>query len=167
METLTRAFEFDAAHRVMGEKVKCFNLHGHHFNVEVTFEYQSKGSLGYAIDFKDIKRIVGTWIDEKLDHACIVNPQDEQIIDLCRKNNWRLYIMGMGLYNDVNPSAENLASELLFTLERIFMTDKNVHISKIRLYETPNCWVDTTYADYSGSQEFIDSIYQWAHDKSV
>lgn len=33
MATITRAFEFDAAHRVMNEKVKCFNLHGHRFKV--------------------------------------------------------------------------------------------------------------------------------------
>ena len=31
MATVTRIFEFDAAHRVMNEKVKCFNLHGHRF----------------------------------------------------------------------------------------------------------------------------------------
>ena len=39
MATVTRVFEFDSAHRVMNEKVKCFNLHGHRFKVEATFSY--------------------------------------------------------------------------------------------------------------------------------
>ena len=57
MATITRVFEFDSAHRVMNEKVKCFNLHGHRFKLEVIFFYEDKKSLGYAIDFKEIKRI--------------------------------------------------------------------------------------------------------------
>ena len=103
MATITRAFEFDAAHRVMNEKVKCFNLHGHRFKVEMTFEYNSKSLLGYAIDFKEIKRIACGYIDEHLDHACLLNPEDTELIELCRKQNWRLWVMGMGVYGDINP----------------------------------------------------------------
>lgn len=161
METLTRIFEFDAAHRVMNEKVKCFNLHGHRFKVEVTFEYDNKGALGYAIDFKEIKRIVGSWIDEKLDHACILNPMDTEVIDLCIKNNWRLYVMGMGNFGDINPSAENLASELFYTIRRFFFNSSKVRLVKIRLYETPNCWVETSSVDYVASDSFIRSIDSW------
>ena len=166
MATVTRIFEFDAAHRVMNEKVKCFNLHGHRFKVEATFEYSSKGALGYAIDFKEIKRIVGAWIDEKLDHACILNPNDEQLIMLCRNYNWRLYIMGMGTFGDINPSAENLASELFYTIKQLFAEDKcGVRLVKIRLYETPNCWVETDSADYTGTNKFIEELRQWRKEK--
>ena len=52
MKTLTKIFEFDAAHRVMHERIKCFNLHGHRFKVELTFEFNEVSALGYAIDFK-------------------------------------------------------------------------------------------------------------------
>ena len=166
MATVTRIFEFDAAHRVMNEKVKCFNLHGHRFKVEATFEYSSKGALGYAIDFKEIKRIVGAWIDEKLDHACILNPNDEQLIMLCRNYNWRLYIMGMGTFGDINPSAENLASELFYTIKQLFAEDNcGVRLVKIRLYETPNCWVETEDADYVGTPHFINDVREWREEK--
>ena len=166
MATVTRIFEFDAAHRVMNEKVKCFNLHGHRFKVEATFEYGSKGALGYAIDFKEIKRIVGAWIDEKLDHACILNPNDEQLIMLCRNYNWRLYIMGMGTFGDINPSAENLASELFYTIRQLFAEDNcGVRLVKIRLYETPNCWVETESIDYVGTDKFIGEVRQWRKEK--
>lgn len=166
MATITRIFEFDAAHRVMNERVKCFNLHGHRFKVEVTFEYQSKGALGYAIDFKEIKRIVGDWIDERLDHACLLNPCDVQLIEMCRVNGWRLYVMGMGLRDDINPSAENIASELFYTIRQLFAQRKSgVQVTKIRLYETPNCWVETESADYIGTDSFVNDVCTWRDAK--
>ena len=166
MTTVTRIFEFDAAHRVMNERVKCFNLHGHRFKVEVTFEYSSKGALGYAIDFKEIKRIVGAWIDEHLDHASILNPEDKELISLCKSNKWRLYIMGLGNEGDINPSAENIASELFYTIKQLFYNDKSkINLVNLRLYETPNCWVDINCPDYIGTNTFLDYVHIWRNEK--
>lgn len=166
MATVTRIFEFDAAHRVMNERVKCFNLHGHRFKVEVTFEYYKKAALGYAIDFKEIKRIVGAYIDEHFDHACILNPLDKEIIDLCKNNGWRLHIVGMGKNEDINPSAENLASELFYTIQRLFISDKhNIWPTNVRLYETPNCWVDTDRCDIAPTEDFVNGLTEWRKSK--
>lgn len=165
METVTRIFEFDAAHRVMNEKVKCFNLHGHRFKVEVTFEYRSKGALGYAIDFKELKRIVGAWIDEKLDHACILNPLDEALISVCKDNGWKLYVMGMGAEGDINPSAENLATELYYVIKALFGEGSDIILVKVRLYETPNCWVETDTYSYAGTSSFLERIKSWRKEK--
>ena len=166
MATVTRIFEFDAAHRVMNERVKCFNLHGHRFKVEVTFEYNKKAALGYAIDFKEIKRIVGAYIDEHLDHACILNPLDKELIDLCKKNGWRVYIVGMGRNEDINPSAENLASELLYIVKQLFIKDRaNIRPTNIRLYETPNCWVDADGWDIIPMEDFLNDLREWRKSK--
>lgn len=166
MDTITRIFEFDAAHRVMNEKVKCFNLHGHRFKVEITFEYSAKAALGYAVDFKELKRIAGAWIDEHLDHACLLNPMDSDLIDFCLKKGWRLHVMGMGSISDRNPSAENIASELFSIMECLFLGDRSgIRVVKIRLYETPNCWVETDSASYGGTAEFMDSIRMWRKEK--
>lgn len=168
MPTVTRVFEFDAAHRVMNEKVKCFNLHGHRFKVEVTFTYIGKSGLGYAIDFKEIKRIVGDWIDDNLDHACILNPEDSQLIMLCRSYEWRLYIMGMGNFGDVNPSAENIAHELFCVIKHLFNGAKfGVTIDRLRLYETPNCWVEVNSDehDYMPTEKFINTLSHWRESK--
>lgn len=166
MATVTRIFEFDAAHRVMNERVKCFNLHGHRFKVEVTFEYNKKAALGYAIDFKEIKRIVGAYIDEHLDHACILNPLDKELIDLCKKNGWRVYIVGMGRNEDINPSAENLASELLYIVKQLFIKDRaNIRPTNIRLYETPNCWVDADGWDIVPMEDFLNDLREWRKSK--
>ena len=125
MNTITRTFEFDAAHRVMNEKVKCYNLHGHRFKVDMTFEYSTKGLLGYAVDFKEIKRIACEWMDEHLDHACLLNPLDTELIYISRKNNWRMHIMGLGNKGDINPSAENIASELFYIVKQLFCYRSN------------------------------------------
>ena len=53
---VTRKGKFDAGHRVMNERFKCFNLHGHEYHYELTFSYLMSEEIGYAIDFKEIKK---------------------------------------------------------------------------------------------------------------
>ena len=169
MGKLTRIFDFDAAHRVMNEKVKCFNLHGHRFKVELTFRYLEKEALGYAIDFKEIKRVAGTWLDESFDHATILNPFDRELIELCEKNRWRLYIMGLGEKDDINPSAENIASEIFYCIDYIFRENfgKSVILENVRLYETPNCWVDVDSVDYEATDAVDSLLTNWANKIGV
>ena len=68
MQEIVRMAEFDSMHRVMNEKMKCFNVHGHRYKVEMGFEFDSNQfgdeSIGYAIDFKEIKRVGSQWIDD-------------------------------------------------------------------------------------------------------
>lgn len=166
MQTITRVFEFDSAHRIMNERVKCFNLHGHRFKLEVTVEYSEQKALGYALDFKEVKRMIGDWIDEYLDHACIINPDDRDLLEVCLRNNWKVYVMGMG-DNDVNPSAENIASELLFISKQLLLdVSQNIKVSKVKLYETPNCWVETDECLYE-SEAVKRSIKNWKDSKGV
>ena len=156
---LIRAFEFDAAHRVMNERVKCYNLHGHRFKVEAKFNFEEVNSLGYAVDFKEIKRVLFDYLDKKLDHAGIFNPLDTELIDLCTKEGWRLWTMGLGRNDDVNPSAENIASEIFVISQLFFNHEKHgISISRIRLYETPNCWVDCTEPLYMPTTEKLAEI---------
>ena len=162
MGTITRKFEFDTAHRVMFEKVKCFNLHGHRFVAEVTFDYDEVKAIGYAIDFKELKRVLGAYIDECLDHGSMLNPMDTPLIELCKSNKWKLWLMGLGNGGDVNPSAENIASEIFYLAETLFSYELDgVRVMNVRLYETPNCWVDCTRARYQGTEEFKRGIELW------
>lgn len=168
MKSLTKIFEFDAAHRVMHERVKCFNLHGHRFKVEVTFNYDEVGSLGYAIDFKEVKRVVGGFIDTMLDHSCILNPMDGDLIKLCVDNCWKLWVMGMGNTGDINPSAENIANEL-FSIFRYFFAylKQDVNVASIRFYETPTCWVDVNESSYTPTSAFLASFYKFLDNTGV
>ena len=168
MNTITRIFEFDAAHRVMNEKVKCFNLHGHRFRVEATFEYDETLALGYAIDFKEIKRILGDWIDINFDHACLLNPMDKSLIGMCVENKWKVYAMGFCNVGDVNPSAENIASELFVVADTLLDKDRDgVKIKNIRLYETPNCWVDVDAPSYPMTGGCENDLILWRESKGT
>lgn len=142
---VTRKHKFDAGHRVMHERFKCHNLHGHEYHVELTFSYEVPKSLGYAIDFKEIKRIGCTWIDEYLDHGMICNPKDEKLIALCQELGSKFYVMR--LTDDkgfCNPSAENIAKELFFIISVLLnQTDETkLTLEKLTLHETVNCYVD-------------------------
>ena len=142
-QKITRKGTFDAAHRVMHERVKCFNLHGHTFLYELTFAFKEPEGLGYALDFKEIKRVACAYIDEVFDHCTIVNPKDTVLIDCVNKLGTKLYKMTIGGPDaDCNPSAESIAKELFIQIYNL-MSNENIWLDSIRLYETPNCWVDT------------------------
>ena len=166
---ITRVFEFDSAHRVMNERVKCYNLHGHRFKAELTFDFDETKAIGYAIDFKELKRIVGTWLDENFDHATILNPKDSDTIEFIRKNGWKLYVMGMGNDLDINPSAENIASEIFAAMDIVFRTNfSNITISSVKLYETPNCFVETTeWPSHRATEDEVGFIVDWARHIGV
>lgn len=148
-QTITRKGSFDAAHRVMHERVKCFNLHGHTFLYELTFAFKEPEDLGYALDFKEIKRVACAYIDEVFDHCTIANPKDEILIDCVKKLGTKLYTMTIkGLDADCNPSAEALSKEIFIQISML-MNNDNIWLENLRLYETPNCWVDTNKSDFT------------------
>lgn len=133
MRTCTRKLEFDAAHRVMKHESKCKNLHGHRYTVEVTCGIEHLDGLGRVIDFGVIKQVFGAWLDEALDHGCVLNKQDDELIRLCVAQGWKVLIMGD------NPTAECM-SELLHTKAVELLEPLGVQVTSIKLYETPNCW---------------------------
>ena len=134
MGQATRKLEFDAAHRVMKHESKCRNLHGHRYVVELTVQGRLD-DLGRVIDFGDMKRIFGGWIDEALDHGTILNKDDDDLIALCHSKGWKYYLM------DSNPTAENMAREL-FDKAVELLSPRRIWTIGVRVYETPNCWSD-------------------------
>lgn len=130
MPNCTRVIEFDAAHRVMKHESKCRNLHGHRYKIELTVEGELD-SLGRVVDFGVLKSVFGGWVDEYLDHGCILFHDDKDIALLCEENGWRFFLMGS------NPTSENM-SELLFKKAEELLPELTV--IGLRLYETPNCW---------------------------
>jgi 6-pyruvoyltetrahydropterin/6-carboxytetrahydropterin synthase len=141
-QTITRKGTFDSGHRVMNECMKCFNLHGHTYLYELEFRFSQMEDIGYAIDFKEIKRVGCQWIDDILDHGMLLNPQDKDVILACEATNSKLWLMslnGKGEY--CNPSVENIAKEI-FLAVGLLLNNKHLNLEKIRLYETPNCFTD-------------------------
>lgn len=83
---LSKSFGFEAAHWLpcFPEGHKCRRMHGHSFRVEVIVEGELDPSVGYLMDFADIRRATEP-IERALDHRCLneidglENPTSEMI----------------------------------------------------------------------------------------
>jgi len=66
---LVREFRFEAAHRLpeVPADHKCARLHGHSYRVELVCEGAVEASLGWLVDFADIKRAFAPCLSQ-LDH---------------------------------------------------------------------------------------------------
>ena len=154
MQYITRKGNFDSGHRVMNEQYKCYNLHGHTYLYELTFSFDTMEDIGYALDFKEIKRVGCQWIDDLLDHGMILNPEDEVVIDATKKTGSKLWLMSLNGDKYCNPSVENLAREVFLAQQVLFEQYPMLRVWHLRLYETPNCYTDC----YGESIKEIDKI---------
>jgi len=153
IQYITRKGSFDSGHRVMNERMKCFNLHGHTYLYELQFMFQQMEEIGYAIDFKEIKRIGIQWIEDLLDHGMILNPQDTEIIKVTQSTHSKMWLMSLnGREGYCNPTVENIAKEIFLAMDVLFAKRTHLIIHQIRLYETPNCYTDC-FADSISAQE--------------
>lgn len=133
--TVTRTLEFDAGHRVMNHESKCATLHGHRYKVEIQAEAEQLDDIGRIIDFSVLKNQIGTWLDIHWDHNVVVYEKDEQTLDALRhiprkKEPW---------VAPWNPTAENMADHLLRKVCPALMIDTGVTVTKVTVWETPNC----------------------------
>jgi len=154
IQYITRKGSFDAGHRVMNERMKCFNIHGHTYLYELVFSFSSMEEIGYNIDFKEIKRVGVAWIEDNLDHAMILNPHDYDMIETCEKLNSRSWLMslhGSGIY--CNPTVENISKELLMAMHSLFLKQKGLEIHEVRLFETPNCSTICQWSSISDEEQ--------------
>jgi 6-pyruvoyltetrahydropterin/6-carboxytetrahydropterin synthase len=77
---------FCAAHALRGYDGKCRNTHGHNFKVQLTVAGERLNPLGILVDFKDVKAVLQTVIDEvdhqnlnELPEFATVNPSTENL----------------------------------------------------------------------------------------
>ena len=137
MITCTRRIEFDAAHRIINHESKCKMLHGHRYALEATFAAEGLDNLGRVIDFGEIKEILGSWIDDNFDHNTILSIYDKNLGDqISAQTGQEIY------YINENPTAENIAKYILEEICPKIFAGKPVKCIAIKLYETPNCFVE-------------------------
>lgn len=135
MITCTRRIEFDAAHRIINHESKCKMLHGHRYALEATFTANELDNLGRVIDFGVIRQVLGTWIDDNLDHNTILSIADKKLgNNIAAETGQKIY------YIKENPTAENIANYIFTEICPKLFADKSVKCVAIKLYETPNCY---------------------------
>ena len=136
-----RIVEFDAGHRVMNHESKCQTLHGHRYKVEL-YAAPKTGldEIGRVIDFGVLKQIIGGWIDDKWDHTTLVYDKDTVTLNALRSipRFKEPFVCGF------NPTAENMADYLLREICPGLLAGEDIVVDKIRIWETPNCYVEAT-----------------------
>lgn len=142
MYEISRRIQFCAGHRVYKHESKCNNMHGHNYVLYVYAKpYDGLDLLGRVIDFSVLKEKVGGWIEEHWDHGFILFDEDEELFPmLCygRKGE-PAHIKTKHYTMPRNPTAENMASELLHVICPKLFAKTDVYIYKVELHETENC----------------------------
>lgn len=129
---VTRQLHFAAGHqlsnpgftpeenrRVFG---KCYNYHGHNYDLEVTVEGEVDAETGYVIDLGELKELVNEHVVSDLDHQNL--------------NDGVTWMAG------INPTAENLAIHIWRRLEERL---GDLQLVAVKLWETPR-----NLAEYRG-----------------
>jgi 6-pyruvoyltetrahydropterin/6-carboxytetrahydropterin synthase len=134
MFRVTKEIRFCYGHRLLNYDGKCRYLHGHNGRAVITLAAPSLDSLGMVVDFSQIKRVVGAWIDAHLDHRMILH-KDDPVLPILKQQGEPVFLV------DVNPTAENIA-KLIYD----FVASQSFPVEEVTLWET-----DDSYAVYRKS----------------
>lgn len=132
MTTITRRFQYAMGHTLHQHEGACAHLHGHNYVALVTVESDVLDSVGRVIDFSVIKQLVGDFIDNEYDHRFLVNQADDRAEGLVALDPTVRVV-------DFNPTAENLAEELLHAAQTA-LSPLGLDVTKITLWETENAY---------------------------
>ncbi len=102
---------------------KCSHLHGHSARVEIEMASPKLNPKGMVVDFFDIKRTIGEWIDCHLDHKMILWSKDP-LAKLLKKAGEPVVLV------EENPTAEMLARWIFCEARRM-----KLPVSKVTLWE--------------------------------
>lgn len=132
MLTASRHHDISCGHRVAGHETKCRHLHGH--NYRITFECEGAlDDLGRVIDFSVIKERLCNWLEHHWDHKFLMWVLDPMLNDMRR--------VAAGDLCEVrfNPTAENMARELLHWVGPQQLKGTGVTLVKVTVEETRKC----------------------------
>ena len=141
---ITTRLEFDAGHRIPDHKSQCRNLHGHRYALEISLSgdiinQEKTSENGMVMDFSDVKKIARDSVVDVWDHAFLVYKNDAEVLN---------FLNGLPNHKTVIfpsvPTAENMAAEAFRILKNQYkdVYGNHLKLERVRLYETPNSWVD-------------------------
>ena len=124
---IAKEFRWEMGHRLPEHFGQCKNIHGHSYKMLVEFEGELDEN-GMVIDYYDVEKIVKPII-EKLDHAFLVNKDDELTIEFLEKLNSKKVII------DFESTVENICIYLLTKIKSADLP-ANVNAIMVRVSET-------------------------------
>ena len=138
---LTKVFNFEAAHALLGYHGKCRHIHGHSYQLHVTvigkpLTDKTSSVKGMVMDFSHLKTIVKKNIVEVFDHSLVLNSNTP--LDGVERNNEAFQKL---IFVDYQPTSENLIIDFAERLNTVL--PDNVKLHSLRLQETV-----TSYAEW-------------------
>ena len=130
--TATKEVTFDAAHRLSFHTGKCYNLHGHTYELCLTLASNELNN-GMVKDFYEIKKVLNELVEE-YDHSTMLYSGDEknaQLAELLKTLGMRVILFNF------EPTVENMAKYFADSFKT-----KKLPVVKVTMYETP-----TSYAE--------------------
>lgn len=119
------------AHRQHQHEGHCNLIHGHNWSLTLTFGCQETDACGFVVDFGDLKYLKG-WIEEKLDHACVIAESDVEGRKLMESQPdlFKAYILP-------NASSEGLAKHLFEVFDPMVRehTNNRTYLIEIEVVE--------------------------------
>ena len=124
---ITRRERFSSAHRLNNPKLnsknnaklfgKCYDLHGHNYQLFVTVTGNINNDSGFIIDLKDLKKIIHAKIIDKLDHK-IINDADFMKDKIASTEN-----LCLGIWDELEAPIKEMGAKLYRI--KIFETENN------------------------------------------
>ncbi len=143
--TISKEFSTETGHRLPLHEGKCRSLHGHRYIWKVTLAQVNGTDLdncGRLLDFGEIKKVIGGWLDAYWDHAFIAQGSDRMLPSMqedAAEGGTKLYVV------DFPPSIENLTRELFQVSNRLFAP---IYKGAIRVVHVNGYETATSSADY-------------------
>ena len=117
------------AHRQHLHDGHCSKIHGHNWDIRITFGCKELDSKGFVVDFGKLKYIK-KYIEDMLDHACVLSWNDPLYEEIIAPNVYKVYSVE-------NASCEGLAKHLFSIFaDMILVTEgTRVFLYEIEIFE--------------------------------
>ena len=137
---VTKQFDFEMAHALDCHDGKCHNIHGHTYELSVTFlgtpiDQPGTPKDGMVIDFADLKKIVKQNVVDVFDHALVLRDNSRFLGSIDHALNPRLILV------PYQPTAEKLLEHMVSIIQDQLPGDVKLH--SVLLRET-----NTSYAEW-------------------
>lgn len=123
--------EIPFAHRQHRHAGHCARIHGHSWSLALTFACKEPDRHGFVVDFGGL-RFLRAWIDEHLDHACVLSVDDPELAWAKAKQGTVFKLLVVE-----NASAEGIARHLHAALDPLVRaeTGGRAWIAEVELHE--------------------------------
>lgn len=149
------------AHRQHLHDGACAFIHGHNWNITVTFGCHEPDANGFVVDFGKLK-FLKHWIDEHLDHACVFNADDPLRAALTSVGGgtaWKPYVVE-------SCSCEGMARHLHGIFDALVRTATQGRVFVVSIEVSEDSRNSATFASARETAEAGDTSFSSGADRT-